>query len=151
MSQRKLTVDERIENGIGKWFNQFYEKQCRVWCFYSPFYISSALLIGYCKNDILVRTACLRPVVEYFASPTLTFVQLEQCASYRGSRRILSRRQHAPNKQCALNNDVRLITRFYGTLIRASVSEPHTSLFNCDFSLSGVRHSVYPWRCNLMQ
>ena len=42
------------------------------------------------------------------------FVKLEQCASYRGSRQSLSRRQYAPNKQCVLNNDVRLITRFYG-------------------------------------
>ena len=37
-----------------------------------------------------------------------------QCASYQGSRRILSRRQYAPNKRCALNNNVCLITRFYG-------------------------------------
>jgi len=47
--------------------------------------------------------------------PLQTFVQFEQCASYQGSRWILSRRQHAPNKQCALNNDVHLITRFYGS------------------------------------
>ena len=45
------------------------------------------------------------------------------------------------------------------SLIGASVSEPHTSLFNCDFSwyiiiiyiLSVVCRAVYPWRCNLMQ
>ena len=43
--------------------------------------------------------------------PLQTVVQLEQCTFYQGSRCILSRRQHAPNKQCALNNDV---TRFYG-------------------------------------
>ena len=33
---------------------------------------------------------------------------------------VLSRRQHAPNKLCALNSDVRLITRFYGTAIYIS-------------------------------
>ena len=29
----------------------------------------------------------------------------------------MSRRQRAPNKRCALNNKVRLITRFYGTVV----------------------------------
>ena len=33
---------------------------------------------------------------------------------YLGSRQILSRRQHGPNKRCALNYDVHLITRFNG-------------------------------------
>ena len=75
----KLTLDELVENGNGKWFN----------C-YSPFHISSALGI--------------------FRSST----QNQQCTSYWGSRQILSR-QHAPNKLCALSNDVRLITQFYGT------------------------------------
>ena len=42
------------------------------------------------------------------------FSHFQQCTSYQGSRQILSRRQYAPNKLCALNNDVRLITRFYG-------------------------------------
>ena len=49
-----------------------------------------------------------------FAMPLQIFVYLEQCASYRVSRQILSRRQYAPNKLFVLNNDVRLITRFYG-------------------------------------
>jgi len=31
-------------NDDGEWFNQIYEKQCHVWCFYSPFHISSSLL-----------------------------------------------------------------------------------------------------------
>ena len=56
--------------------------------------------------------------------PLQTFVQLEQCASYRGSRWILSGRQYAPNKQCALNNNVHLITRFYG--ISSDQSPPTT-------------------------
>ena len=34
----------------------------------------------------------------------------------------MSRRQHAPNKPCALSNDVRLITRFYGMCIRVASS-----------------------------
>ena len=85
VSERKLAVDERVENGDGEWFN---EKQCRLWCFYSPFHISSALLIGYCKVIPIAKWssfalhACSSPVVEYFASPVQTFVQLERCASY---------------------------------------------------------------------
>ena len=81
------------------------EKQCHVWC---SFQISSALLIGYLHY--LRVHALTYSVVEYFASSTPNIHLLEQYASYRGSRQILSRRQHAPNKQCALNNDVRLIT-----------------------------------------
>ena len=30
-------------------------------------------------------------------------------------------RQHAPNKQCVLNNDVCQITRFYGMLSRLKI------------------------------
>ena len=48
------------------------------------------------------------------ARPLQIFVYLEQCTSYRGSRQILLRRQYAPNKLCTLNNDVCLITQFYG-------------------------------------
>ena len=33
-------------------------------------------------------------------------------------------------------------------VIGASVSEPHTSESNWDFSFSGVRRSVYSQRCN---
>ena len=46
--------------------NEFYKKQCHVWGFYSAFYISSALLIGYLQVILeLVRTtfACLLPLV----------------------------------------------------------------------------------------
>ena len=97
--------------------------------------ISSVLMIGYlqkwsslviCKVT-LVRTTfvCLLhlvPLVEYFISPTPNF--LEQCTSYGGSRQISSRQQHAPNKQSPLNNDVQLITRFYGRkpLLRVGLS-----------------------------
>ena len=48
----------RMANGDGKWFNHFYEKQCHVWCVYSPFHISSALLIGYLQVITLPLHAC---------------------------------------------------------------------------------------------
>ena len=86
--------------------------------FHSPFHILAHFWLVICKL-ILVRTtfACLAgltcPLV-ISPRPLQILVYLEQCASYRGSRQILSRRQHAPNKRCALNNGVRLITRFYG-------------------------------------
>ena len=86
-----------------------------VCCFHSPFHISSALLIGYLQSDpcshYLSMFALTCPLVEYFTSHT---PNLEQCASYRGSRQIWSRRQYVPNKLYALNNDVCLINRFYG-------------------------------------
>ena len=71
----------------------------------------------HCKV-ILVHTtfACLHALVQLWNishRPLQIFVQLEQCAPYQVSRWILSR-QHVPNKQCALDNNVRLITRFYG-------------------------------------
>ena len=41
----ELTVDECVEDGESMAMpNEFY-KQCRVWCFYSPFRTSTALLI----------------------------------------------------------------------------------------------------------
>ena len=99
------------------------EKQCRIWYFHSPFHMSSALLTGYRKVISIAKWssftlhACsdLVQLLNISPHPLQIFVQLEQCASYRGSRRILSRRQHVPNKQCALNNDVHLITWFNGT------------------------------------
>ena len=56
------------------------------------------------------------------------FVKLEQCASYQGSRQSLSRRQYAPNKQCALNNDVCLITQFYGIQVSIIAKSLSTKL-----------------------
>jgi len=76
------------------------------------------LLIDYCKSNS--RSHCVLAQVQLWnisLHPPQTFVQLEQCASLHGSRWILSRRQHASNNQCALNNDVRLINRFYGIII----------------------------------
>ena len=40
-----------------------------------------------------------------FASPTPNFHIIRAGASYRGSRQILLRRRHAPNKWCALSNE----------------------------------------------
>ena len=75
--------------------------------------------------------------------PLQTFVQLEQCASYQGSRRILSRRQHAPNKRYALNNNVHLITRFYSsTTCAVSKSWSHFFLLGC----KGIEEQQQ-WHC----
>ena len=42
----ELAVDERVEDGESvAMLNEFYKKQCHVGCFYSPFHISTALLI----------------------------------------------------------------------------------------------------------
>ena len=76
-------------------------------------YIAKVIAIAKCSSFALPLHACSSPVVEYFTLPTPNFVQFEQCTSYQRSRRILSRRQHAPNKRSALNSDERLITRFY--------------------------------------
>ena len=46
----KVTLgNEHVDNAGGEWFNRFYEKQCYVWCFDSPFHISTTLLI--CEGD----------------------------------------------------------------------------------------------------
>ena len=54
------------------------------------FHFSSALLIGYLQSD---------PRSHYLHVLAVT------CAAYRGSTWILPRRQHAPNKRCALNKE----------------------------------------------
>ena len=88
------------------------------------FHISSGLLIGYCKSNpqckvILVCTACLlKSSCGLFRLAHSNFRSIRAVRFYRGSRWILSRRQHAPNKQCALINDVHLITRFYGICLK---------------------------------
>ena len=48
----------------------------------------------------------------------------------------MSRRQHTPNKQCALNNNVRLITRFYGRS-KECVSLAVQLQFVCRWLLTG--------------
>ena len=97
--------------------NDSTKKQCRVWCFVVLFTFLVHFWLAIAK---VISSFALRACVQLWnisPRPLQTFIQLEQCASYRGSRWILSRRQHAPTKQCALNNDVRLITWFYGTLL----------------------------------
>ena len=69
----ELTVDERVEDGESMAMpNEFYKKQCHVWCFYSPFHISTALLIYLQKwsSFALPSRACSTC---NFASPTPNF------------------------------------------------------------------------------
>ena len=80
--------------------------------------------------------------------PLQTFVQLEQCVSYRESRWILSRRQHAPNKQYVLNNDVRLITWFYGMWLEVSIPPAFPALqYSYACLLSMKLHKLYKTKC----
>ena len=65
----------------------------------------SALLITYLRSD---------PSLHYLRVLALTCPQ-SSALLIDGLHRFLSRRQLAPNKLCAINNDVHLITRFYGT------------------------------------
>ena len=90
--------------------------------------------------------------MEYFVSPTPNFQEL--CASYQGSRQILSRREHVPNKWCALNNDVCLITRFYSKLyytLQLSQYHSHFEFFlqTC-FGMARILHGTIPHiRCKI--
>ena len=81
--------------------NEFYKKQCHVWYFYSPFHISTALLIYLQKWSSFALPSCAYSTCN-FASPTPNFCLIRAVRFL--SRQILSRRQHAPNKWCALNN-----------------------------------------------
>ena len=58
-----------------------------------------------CKIDPCLHY--LRVLALLVVSPRLLqiFIQLEQCASYRKSRQILSRRHRVPNKRCVLHNE----------------------------------------------
>ena len=112
----------RMANGNGEWFNPFYGKQCHVWRLYS-FLVYYWLFAKRSSSFTQPLRAC--SYVEYF---TPNFVKLEQCASYQGSRQSLSRRQYAPNKQCALNNDVCLITQFYGIQVSIIAKSLSTKL-----------------------
>ena len=71
---------------------------------------------------ILIRTQpaiTFTYLLQYFTSPTQIFRLIRDMRLLLSVRQILSRRQHVPNKQCALNNDVHLITRFYGNMAEA--------------------------------
>jgi len=110
----------RMANGDGEWFNQFYGKQCHVWCLYSSFQISSALwLFAKWSSFTLASRACSN--VEYL---------IRAVCYLWGSRQSLSRRQYAPNKLCGLNNDVCLITRLYSTLVKKNDHRNNDRLYN---------------------
>ena len=94
MSRRKLAVDERVEMAMAN--------------------NSTAASHVFKRTSDYLRSD---PSSHYLRVLALT-PSTEQCVSYRVSTQILSRRQHAPNKLCALNNDVRLTTRFYGMKFR---------------------------------
>ena len=121
-----------------EWFNQFYEKQCHVWCLIVIFTFLVHLWLVICKSGPRSHYLCVlaltSPLVEYFASPTPNFCSIRTVRFLlRVYRRIWSRRQHAPNKRCALNNDVRLITWFYGI----------TLLWMATCSLVTFAHKLY--------
>ena len=78
--------------------NEFYKKQCHSDVYIVLFAFPAHFWLVICKSD---------PCLYYLCVPALT------CPL------ILSRTQHAPNKRCALNNNVHLITRFYGIHIFA--------------------------------
>ena len=69
----ELAVDERIEDGESMAMpNEFCKKRCHVWCFYSPYHISTILLI-YLQNwssFTLPSRACS---TFNFTSPTPNF------------------------------------------------------------------------------
>ena len=101
-------------------FSQFFSNfQCT-----SDWLFAKDIPLVICKV-ILVRTTfgfactCLLHLRKYFAAPTSNFLLNQSSALLiEGSRWILSRRQYAPNKPCALNSEVHLTTRFYGILVR---------------------------------
>ena len=60
---------------------------------------------------------CCSPVAEYFASLTPNFYSIRAVCFLLRVWIDFVKRQHAPNKLCVLNNDVRLITRFYDMIL----------------------------------
>ena len=66
----------------------------------------------------------------------------QESACYRVSTQIWSREEHALNRRDALNNEVRLITRFYGMLMRL-MSLPGCFSVIC---LCSVLLSVVLWK-----
>ena len=63
--------------------------------------------IGYLQTD---------PCSHYFRNLSSCGIFRLTHSKFQGSTQILSRRQHAPNEWCPLNNDVRLINRLCGTV-----------------------------------
>ena len=133
----------RMANGDGEWLNQchrFDETRCRgarrgwrmamanassamsdVFTVLFTFLVHFWLVI---YKVILIHTTftCLLQLLS-----TCGIFRLAHSTFSRAVRFLLSRRQHAPNKRCALNNDVRLITQFYSIyiVILDAVRSPH--------------------------
>ena len=139
MSQRNshLMSASRMANGDGEWLNQCHrsdETRCRGACrgwrmamvnassmrssaMSDVFTVLFTFLVHFwlvIYKVILVHTTftCLLQLLS-----TCGIFRLAHSTFSRAVRFLLSRRQHAPNKRCALNNDVRLITRFYSIYI----------------------------------
>ena len=73
------------------------------------------------------------------------FNYIEQCDFYWRSRQILSRRQHAPNKHCALNNNMCLITRFYG-YIALELLPLHASVMSIIYQWTYIHISMIKFK-----
>ena len=120
----------RIEDGKWRWQTNSIRSSAMSDVFIVLFIFLAHFSLVICKSDPhLHYSACLLQLVhlQFCLTHSIFSFKLEQCASYRGSRHILSRRQHAPNKRCVLNNDVRLITWFYGfSRYYASLADSYT-------------------------
>ena len=82
----EFAVIERIDVESMAMPDEFYTKQCSM-------------------SDVFIVLFISLPHIHYlhvFAVLVISPHPLQQCTSYRGSTQILSRRQYAPNKQCAL-------------------------------------------------
>ena len=88
-----------------------------IFTFLAHLLLTKVISIGYLQSDPRSHYLCMlacSPLVEYFTSPTQNFRLIRAVRFLSRVKQILSIRQHVPNKRCVLNNDVRLITRFYG-------------------------------------
>ena len=103
---------------------------CHVWCFYSLF----TFLVHFWLQMILVRTTsmCLLKLVNLqFRLACFKFsFNRSSVLLIEGLNRFCQEDKHAPNKQCALNNNVRLITWFYDRK-PVAVSSNFYATFRC--------------------
>ena len=124
----------RMMNGDGKRFNGAI-----VWCFYSHFTFLEHFWLVICKSDprwlFAKWSSFTLPLgTWYFTSPIPNFCLIRAVCFIS---RSMSWRQRAPNEWCALNNDVRLLTRLYG--IEVCKQRNHTS------SLKDVGAHIVPY------
>ena len=101
--ERSSWVNGNTQSSVGEWR---WRMSAMSDVFYSSFHICSVLFCFItCKSDPRLHffrvLALTCPLLLNFVSPTPNF-HLLPVHFYRGSRQILSRRQHAPNKRCAL-------------------------------------------------